>query len=55
MYVYRVNAWGLWQSEVIEFPGTRVMGTYESPGESRELNGDSLQEQQILLATEPSL
>lgn len=26
MYVYRVTVWGLWQSEIIEFPGTRVKG-----------------------------
>ena len=41
--------------EGFRFPATGVMGSYESPCGCRELNSGSLQEQQVLLAAEPSV
>lgn len=52
-YVY---AWYPWRSEEgTGYPGTGIMDSYESPCGCWESNSDPLQQQQVLLTTEPSL
>jgi hypothetical protein len=56
MYVCYVHAWYPRSSEEgIQSPGMEVIDTYEPPCGCPELNPDPLQEQKVLLTTEPPL
>jgi hypothetical protein len=56
MYVQHVCAWYPWRlEEGVRSPGTGVKDACETPHGCWESNPDPLQEQQVLLVTEPPL
>lgn len=56
MYMYHVCAWCLqWSQEGVRSPGIGVMNACEPPHGCWEQNLGRLQEQQMLLAPEPSV